>query len=163
MPTPRQIVRAYLIEKFRTILESNGYGLDVRTVELYKRQTRDINITDLPAIQIREGIDVRRMETEGGNLANQHYFDWNMELMLSIKVPDSAGDTVTTIEDAMEVFLAAVEKCCLANRFNNSNSGKPSDIMIVEREVSSFERIENQRGFARLAVIVRYDYTRSDL
>lgn len=159
MPTPRQIVRDYVLESLTEITIENEYSQNVETVELRSRLARDLNDSDCPAIIVTLGLDRPLSETQGHNTGNNHFRAWSMDLLLLIR---DSGSADTTIQDAGELFLADVMRCLITNRFNGNNPGKPSDIQF-DVASSEFERMENGIAQFNLGINVRYDFTLANL
>lgn len=155
--TPRQTVRDYFLTGLLDIQRKNQYALDVVTVELQQRLIRDLNISDCPAIIVELGIDNPLGETQGANRANSHFREWAMKLWLVMPDPGQLE-----IEDAGEVFIGAVMRWLIRNRFNNGSGGKPSDIQFTST-LNAFQRIENGTAESVLDIKVLYDFTVGEL
>jgi hypothetical protein len=154
-----QVILSYVLEALEGITIQNGYDIDVKTVTVADRTTRDLNNSECPAILISTGNDRIDLtgphpdgQTFGGQSGNAFYRLWNLGLLLRLPDTDARGS----------LFKWNVIRCLQVNRCEPA--GKlPWDILIESLDTDEFERIENSAAQYRLNILVKYAYTLTDL
>lgn len=162
MSTPRQLVRDYILTRLIGITKAGGYALDVQTAERTQKMLRDYNLSDLPACLLQCGNETEeRAETLGGQRANGFFREWNMRLFLRLADRGNSND----IEDAGEIFLAAVIRALIVGRSSISLSNTSVNLRDIRYDVKAdeFERMENGISQYVMDLRVRYDFSVGDL